>query len=296
MSATMTRRAAVAGLIVLPPLVAGVAEAAGEDAGPRLAALEKSRGGRLGVAAWDGASGRRILHRADERFPLLSTFKFLAAAHVLARVDRGEERLDRRVPVRKEDLVTWAPVTEKHVGGEMALGDICHAAITVSDNSAGNLMLASFGGPAALTAFARSLGDEVTRLDRIETALNEAKAGDPRDTTSPAAMLADMRRLLLGDVLSATSRDQLASWLAASTTGGKRLRAAFPAEWRVGDKTGTGSNGAANDIAIAWRPGREPLLVAVYYTESNNELAGLNDVIAEAGRIVARSLDRAATD
>ncbi|WP_246197544.1 class A beta-lactamase [Pseudoxanthomonas sacheonensis] len=257
------------------------------DANSRLQALESVHGGRLGVSIFDTGTGKRIGHRADERFPMCSTFKFLAAAQVLARVDRGEERLDRRVVYTKDDLVAYSPVTEKHVGTGMTLAELCHATVTVSDNTAGNLLLASFGGPAGLTAFARSLGDGVTRLDRWETELNEAVPGDPRDTTSPAAMLEDMRSLLLGDTLSPASRKQLADWLVATTTGDKRIRGGLPKEWRAGDKTGTSNNGVTNDIAIVWPPGRAPLLVTAYYAEYPQPQEARNAVIAEVGRIAA---------
>ncbi|MDR6842506.1 class A beta-lactamase [Pseudoxanthomonas sacheonensis] len=269
----------------------GGAFAAGKrdaEAQDQLEALERRHGGRLGVSLLDTGTGKRVGHRADERFPMCSTFKFLAAAQVLARVDRGEERLDRRIVYSKDDLVAYSPVTEKHVGEPgMSLAELCHATITLSDNTAGNLLLASFGGPAGLTAFARSLGDDVTRLDRWETELNEAIPGDPRDTTSPAAMLDDMRLLLLGDTLLPASRKQLADWLVATTTGGQRIRGGLPKGWRAGDKTGTSGKGETNDIAIVWPPGRAPLLVTAYHAESTASQETNNSVIAEVGRIAA---------
>ena len=243
------------------------------------------------MAVLDTASGHRGGHRGDERFPLTSTFKFLAAALVLARVDRGQDRLDRRIVFSADDLVTYSPATKDHVGpAGMSVAEICEAAVTLSDNTAGNLMLASFGGPAALTAYARSLGDGLTRLDRIETALNEAAPGDPRDTTTPSAMLGNMQRLLVGDALSAELRQHLTQWLLDSKTGAKRLRAGLPSDWRVGDKTGGGDNGTANDIAIAWPPGRAPILVAVYFTGSTIPDEARSAVIAEAGRMAASAL------
>jgi beta-lactamase class A len=254
----------------------------------RLAALERTHGGRLGVAVLETGSGRRLLHRADERFPMCSTFKFLAAAQVLQRVDRGAEHLERRVVFPKEALVIYSPVTEQHTGAPgMTLGEVCHAAVTVSDNTAGNLLLASGGGPEGFTAFLRSLGDSTSRLDRIEPFLNEALPGDPRDTTTPAAMLEDLRTLLLGEALSAASRAQLAEWLVATTTGATRLRAGLPEDWRAGDKTGTGANGVTNDVAIAWPPGRAPVLVAAYFAGSSVAQEVRNGVLAEVGRIAA---------
>lgn len=291
MALSITRRTALFGsLAVAPALMVGRAEAKkvkNEAAEDRLAALEAKHGGRLGVAVLDTGSGKRMAHRPDERFPLCSTFKLLAAGHVLARVDRGEERLERRVTFSKADLVTWSPVTETRVGEGMTMAEICEAAITQSDNTAGNLQLASFGGPEGLTAFARSIGDGATRLDRWETKLNEATPGDPRDTTTPAAMLETMRKLLLGNVLSASSREQLIAWLVANQTGGKRFRAALPKDWRVGDKTGTGANGAANDIGIFWPPNREPILVTAYYAEARASDDQRNAILAEVGRIAA---------
>jgi beta-lactamase class A len=283
MPASIARRGFLAAPLLALPAFAN-------DASP-LAELERRNGGRLGVAALDTASGRRVGHRTDELFPLCSTFKFLAAAFVLARVDRGEEKLDRRVVFSEKDLVTYSPVTKDHVGpGGMSMAEICEAAVTLSDNTAGNLQLASFGGPSGLTSYVRSLGDRTTRLDRIETELNEAKPGDPRDTTAPAAMLGTMQRLLIEDALSAASRDRLIGWLLASKTGARRLRAGLPADWRVGDKTGTGGNGTVNDVAIAFPPGRSPILIAAYYTESTISDDARNTVIADAARLAVAGL------
>ena len=262
-----------------------------DDAAASLRALEQRHGGRLGVAMLDTAGGRRVAYRGDERFPMCSTFKFLATALMLARVDRGEERLDRRIVFSKSDLVTYSPATSEYAGpAGMTVEAICAAAMTLSDNTAGNLMLASFGGPEGLTAFVRTLGDPVTRLDRIETALNEGTPGDPRDTTSPLAMLGTMQKLVAGDALSAASRESLIGWPVANKTGDKRLRAGMPASWRVGDKTGTGGNGSANDIAVAWPPGRAPVFVTVYYTGSTISDEARSAVIAEAGRIATAAL------
>jgi beta-lactamase class A len=219
---------------------------------------------------------------------MCSTFKWLAAAFVLARVDRGEERRDRRVIFSKADLVPYSPVTGERTGPPgMTLEELCHAAVTVSDNTAANLLLASFGGPSGLTEYARSLGDEVTRLDRTEVELNEATPGDPRDTTTPAAMTRNVRRLVLGDALSAASRAKLTDWLVGNTTGDSRLRAGFPKGWRIGDKTGSGNHGVTNDVAIAWPPERQPIIVSAYYAESPANGDARNAVLAEVARIVA---------
>jgi beta-lactamase class A len=251
-----------------------------------LIAIEKKSGGRLGYAMLDTATGKSVSHRATERFPMCSTFKFLAAALILQRVEKGIEHLDRKVVFSTSDLVTYSPITEKRTGPNgMTIAELCLAAITMSDNTAANLLLASFGGPPALTQFLRSIGDPVTRLDRNETTLNEAKPGDPRDTTTPSAMLNNMHNLLLGDILSPASRDQLTQWLLKNTTGKARLQAGIPTDWKEGDKTGSGDNGTTNDIAILWPPNRAPILVAAYLTESPLSADGRNAILAEIGRV-----------
>ncbi len=254
----------------------------------RFAQIEAASGGRLGIAVRDTGSGAQAGHRADERFPLCSTFKLLAAASVLTRIDAGQERPDRVVAYGERDLVPYSPVTKARLDeGGLPLSTLCEAAITQSDNTAGNLLLAAIGGPPGFTAFARSLGDTLTRLDRTEPDLNEAIPGDPRDTTSPAAMLADLERLLVGDHLSQASRTQLNGWLEANRTGGTRLRAGLPGDWRVGDKTGSGDQGTTNDIAILTPPGAKPLLVTVYLTQTSLPVEARNRTIAEVARAIA---------
>jgi len=257
-----------------------------------LAAIEHRIRARLGVSAIDTGSGRSVTYRAGERFAMCSTFKFLAVAATLQRVDEKLDRLDRKVAFAEKDLLDYAPVTRSHVNqGAMELSALCSAAIEYSDNTAANLLLESLNGPAGVTRFARSIGDNVTRLDRNEPTLNTAIQGDERDTTTPAAMLADMRTILLGDVLSAASRQLLASWLIANTTGGERLRASVPATWRIGDKTGTGLNGATGDIAIMWPPNRKPIIVTTYIVESSASLSDRNAAIRDAGSVVLKALD-----
>jgi beta-lactamase class A len=249
--------------------------------------IEKESGGRLGVAALDTRNGRRLGHRMDERCAMCSTFKLLAAGTVLARVDAGKEKLDRLVRFTAADVLSYAPIAKDHVATGMTVAALCEAAITVSDNTAANLLLASFGGPRGLTAFVRTLGDNVTRLDRIETALNEAVPGDPRDTTTPTAMLADIQALVLGNALSEKSREQLKQWLLGNKTGAGRLRAGVPQGWIVADKTGTGEHGTNNDVGVLYPPGRPPIVVTVYVTQSDAPEAQRIAAIAAAGKAVA---------
>jgi beta-lactamase class A len=251
--------------------------------------LERESGGRLGFALLDTGNGRRFQHRGDERFPMCSTFKLLLVGAVLARADRGTESLPRRLAIRKQDLVPWAPFAETRLGRDASVEELCAAAMTQSDNVAANLLLASIGGPPAIGAFARTLGDARTRLDRTETALNSAIAGDPRDTTTPLAMLANLHALLLGDALSPPSRGRLEGWLRANTTGNARLRAGLPPAWGVGDKTGSGANGTTNDVAIVWPPGRAPLLVAAYLTGSKLDSERRDAIHAALARALSAS-------
>jgi beta-lactamase class A len=255
------------------------------------AALEGQSGGRLGVAVLHTGLGGFVGHRADERFPMCSTFKLLAAAAVLKRVDEGKEKLDRRVKFAASDIVVYSPVTKERAGGEgMSLAELCAAAMTVSDNTAGNLILASLGGPQALNDYVRSLGDTVTRLDRIEPDLNEALPDDPRDTTTPAAMLKNIQALVVGRALSESSKEQLISWLVGNKTGDTRLRAHLPAGWRVGDKTGSGEHGTTNDVGVAWPPQSAPVLIAVYLTGTMANGEARNRTISAVGSAIADRL------
>ncbi|MEO7041911.1 MAG: class A beta-lactamase [Gemmatimonadaceae bacterium] len=256
-----------------------------------LAAIESRLGGRLGVSAVDTGSRLSVSYRADERFPMCSTFKLLAVAAILKRVDDRLEHLDRNVPFAEKDLLAYAPVTRAHVKqGGMELSALCAAAIEYSDNTAANLILESLNGPANVTQFARSIGDNETRLDRNEPTLNSAIPGDQRDTTTPAAMMANLRAVLLGDVLSVASRALLTSWLIANTTGDDKLRASVPATWRVGDKTGSGQNGAIGDIAIMWPPSRNPILITAYIRDCSASLSDRNAAIKDAGSVVLKAL------
>ncbi|MGJ4946820.1 class A beta-lactamase [Bradyrhizobium sp. HKCCYLS20291] len=273
----------------LRPPVAKAAEGQ-RDLAAELARIERESQGRLGVAVLNSGSGFTAGLRQAERFPMCSTFKCLASAAVLKRIDGGELRLDQRIPFEAKDLVTYSPVTKDHVGDGMTLAELCEAALTRSDNTAGNLLLRQIGGPAGLTRFVRSIGDEISRLDRWEVELNEALADDPRDTTSPAAMLQNLRKLLLGDVLSAHSRQKLTDWMIANKTGDARLRAGVPHDWRVADKTGSGERGTANDVGILWPPGRKPVLLTVYLTGSQASPEERSATIAKVARVIAEAV------
>lgn len=259
----------------------------GANAASRLAQLEREAGGRLGVAARHTGTGATLSHRADERFPLCSTFKLVLAGAVLHRQASDAGLLQRRLRYGRDDLVAYSPITEKHVDTGMTVAELCAAALQYSDNSAANALLRLLGGPDEVTAFARDAGDTTFRLDRWETSLNTALPGDPRDTSTPAAMSALTERLVLGDLLPVPARAQLQDWLRGNTTGARRIRAGLPAGWQVGDKTGSGDYGTSNDIAVAWPAGGAAVVIAVYYTQAAPEAKWRDDVIAAAARIVA---------
>jgi beta-lactamase class A len=246
---------------------------------------------RVGVAVHDTQSGESWRYRADERFPLVSTFKVLACAALLHRADAGKLELDRPVNISADDLVTYSPVTEAWVGRSVSLADLCDATMRHSDNTAANKVLEALGGPHAVTEFVRSLGDTVTRLDRWETDLNTAMPGDPRDTSSPDAMVAALRSLLLGNVLSPASTETLIQWMVGNEVGGPLLRAGLPNDWRVGDRTGAGGNGTRAVVAVVWPPQRAPLIAAIYITETDADMKQRNQAIAGIGRALVSAVD-----
>ncbi|SNT08261.1 beta-lactamase class A [Noviherbaspirillum humi] len=251
----------------------------------RLEELEKAFGGRLGLFALDTGSGASLGYRDAERFPLCSTFKVMAAAALLRASERRPGLLAQRVHYRQSDLVEYSPLTEGHVDDGMTVAALCAAAIQYSDNTAANLLLQVLGGPDEVTAFTRSIGDARFRLDRWETALNSAIPGDPRDTSTPAAMATSLQRLVLGEALAPAQRSLLRDWLRGNTTGAARIQAALPARWIIGDKTGTGSYGTANDVAVLWPLRRAPIVLAIYSTHPQEDAKGRSDIVAAAARI-----------
>lgn len=290
----LTRRHALMG--VAPVLAAGFLlggrafAAAGGKAGDPVAALEAleaREGGRLGVMIIDTGSGTMRGHRQDEHFALCSTFKFVLAAAILQRHDAGSVSLDRALQIAKADIIPNSPVTKGHVGRTLTVGDLCHATVTTSDNAAANILLRELGGTEPVTAFLRGLGDQVTRLDRMEPHMNNADvaAGDMRDTTTPSAMASTLGTIMLGDVLTPGSREILTGWMKATMTGPDRLRRGLPADWILGHKTGTGNDGPTNDIGIAWPPNRAPVIVTVYYDRTGRTMKENATILAEVGRI-----------
>jgi beta-lactamase class A len=283
----LTRRRLVwlacAAALAPPALAAGAARS--------LKALHERIGGRLGVHVLDSQSGKRFGLDENARYAMASTFKLPLAAALLWQVDRGAFTLEHSLPIERRDLLANSPAVEARLAAGavgMTIRELCAAIVTQSDNAAANLLLTGIGGPPALTKFFRdSVGDSVTRFDRSEPALNSNTSADPRDTTSPRAMVDSLLRLFTQDVLSLPSRALLIDWLTASRTGLDRVRAGIPRGWQVGDKTGTGENGAVNDLVIAYPPGRRPIFIAVYMSESKLATAELVAAHAEIGRIVA---------
>lgn len=275
---------AVPGLIAWPVL-------AGEAPGI-FVAYERDTGGRIGLHAENLTTGLTISWRANERFVMCSTFKASLAAMILARVDHGEDELRQMISYGPEDVPDWhAPMAKKNLAkGVMSVADMCEAVVEYSDNTCANLLLARVGGPAALTAFWRSIGDTVTRLDHNEPVLNRSPPGDPHDTTTPAAMAGNLRRLLLGKVLSAVSRARLTGWMVDCKTGDNRLRGGIPGSWTIADKTGNNGKDASGDIAVAWSKPSAPIVICAYTQGGSPTAARLANVFADIGRMVGRQL------
>lgn len=260
------------------------------QASDALHALERQSGGRLGVFALNTGTGTAVAHRANERFPICSTFKAMLAAAVLARTVHEPDLLHHRLMYTRGDLVHYSPTTEKHVAEGMTVAELCEATMELSDNTAANVLMKLLGGPSAVTAYARSIGNREFRLDRWEPQLNTAIPGDERDTSTPEAMARSLGELVTGEQLPRAQRGQFRAWLIGNKTGDRRIRAGVPAGWRTGDKTGTGDYGTANDLGIAWPPSREPIVLAVYHTHTQPDAKPNENIIAAATRIVVGTL------
>jgi beta-lactamase class A len=255
-----------------------------------LRALEKQYGARLGVYAHNVRTGTTVRHRADTLFPICSLFKTLAAAAVLRDLDRDGEVLSRRIHYTASDLLENSDVTRDHLATGMTIAELCDATIRHSDNTAGNLLLRELGGPTAITRFARSLGDPVTRLDRWETELNSAEPWRITDTTSPRAIGRTYARLVLGDALSRPDRALLTHWLLHNRTSNTRLRAGLPSSWTVADKTGGGSYGTNNNAGIAWTEDGTPLVLSIVSRKFDQDAATDNKLIADTAHLLAGAL------
>ncbi|MGH3677723.1 MAG: class A beta-lactamase [Mycobacterium sp.] len=261
----LSRRSVLVGGLTLAGLAACAQKPALAEPVPpineRIEALQQRHNAKIGVYAVDLQSGRTVSHLDGEPFSMCSTFKGYAAARVLQMVQRGELTLEETVFVDPAEVVTYSPVTGPRAGGEMTLAELCQAAVQVSDNTAGNLLLETIGGPAAITDFARTIGDDRSRLDRWETELNSAVPGDPRDTTTPRALGTGYRNLLAGDALGPPQRQRLENWLRANETSS--IRPGLPGGWTSADKTGNGDYGSTNDVGIAYGPEGQKLLLAI---------------------------------
>ncbi len=248
-----------------------------------IADLQKRHGGRIGVSAISGDA--RLNANSDQRFAMCSVFKWVLAAAVLQQADQARLEMSQSLMLKKEDLLPHAPVTSQHVAeGKMTIADLCSAAVTVSDNTAANLLYPVVGGPSGLTAFVRQLGDTVTRFDRTEPMLNTNIDGDPQDTSTPAAMTGLLQTIYGGTVLKPESLAQLQAWMVQCSTGAQRIRASVPADWTAGDKTGTGEGGAANDVAVLWPPKKPPIYMTVFISGGSLDADGRNAIIAEAAK------------
>ena len=293
----LSRRQALLGGLTLAAAAACATEPVQADPGEplppigdRIVALERRHNAYVGVYAVDLVGGRSISHRGQDAFAMCSTFKCYAAARVLQLADQGQLTLDQQVSVDPAAIVANSPRTEPRAGGTMTLDELCQAALQVSDNTAANLLLKTIGGPSAITAFARSIGDPSSRLDRWETELNSAVPGDPRDTSTPEALGGGYRNLLAGDALPPPRRQQLEDWMRANETSS--VRAGLPQGWTTADKTGSGDYGSTNDVGIAYGPiGQRVLLALMTRSQvSDPKAQNLRPLIADLATLLIPEL------
>jgi beta-lactamase class A len=294
MSVPDRRSILAAGIALSIGSIPGVIAAPVDRIATALGALERRNGGRLGVQIIETANGRRHGWRAGERFSHCSSFKLSLAAMLLAKADRGAIDPGERLRWTRADMLPFSPVTNIHIANGLSVRELAKATLVVSDNTAANVLLRRFGGPPALTRFWRSLGDRVSRLDRLEPDLNDRAPGSELDTTTPAAMAGTVAALVHGKTLTPASRALLKAWMVEVRTGRERLRAGFPADWVAGDKTGTGLGRYRHsyvDLAFGGPVGRAPLIVAAYYEPARRgegvDPAALA-ILAEVGRLASR--------
>lgn len=252
----------------------------------QIALIEQQSGGRLGVAVLDTQNHNQWQYHGDDRFPMMSTFKTLMCANALYLAEQKKLNLNATTKVKESDLVTWSPITEKLTGQEITVHKACEATMLMSDNTAANIVLHQIGGPEQVTQFIRSLDDKVTRLDRYEPELNQAIPGDKRDTTSPSAMVELLNTLLLQDGLSQESQQQLLTWMRNIKVSDPLIRSVFPQSWSIADRSGAGDQGSRGITALVWNSQRKPVILSIYLTQTQLDMAQRNRVINRVANLV----------
>lgn len=247
--------------------------------------IEQRTLGRIGVSVLD-STDQQWHYKGNERFPMMSTFKTLACAKMLQDSDRDILDISTMAPVKSDELIAWSPITTNMVGSSITIENACEATMKTSDNTAANIVLQHIGGPLGVTEFLRLTGDEVTQLDRFEPELNQAKADDPRDTTTPNAMNKTLRHILFEDVLAQNSKKQLKEWMQGNTVSDSLLRSVLPQGWSIADRSGAGANGSRGITAAIWTDEREPLIISIYLTQTNLSMPERNQVINEIGKAI----------
>lgn len=284
------RRVLLAGLLsggVFAALVAGQALAQDEltKLAGTIARIENSLDARVGLLVVESGSDWSFGHRVGERFPMNSTFKALLCGAVLGWADEGKVDLAETIEIDADDILDHAPVTGSRVGNAMRIGELCLATIDMSDNTAANLLIDRVGGPFAVTSFLQGIGDSVTRLDRYEPEMNSFAPDDPRDTTTPAAMVSTLQKLLLGDVFSPMSRAQLRDWMGGGGVTGEMIRAAAPNDWKIADKSGSGA-ASRSIVAMIAPPDHAPYFVAIYLSEAEVDFEARSAAVIELSAAV----------
>jgi len=245
------------------------------------------------MTVFDANTGTTWQYRGDERFPLNSTYKTFSCAALLAKVDEKSLSLDQSVSISKEMLVTYSPITEKSLSPQtMTFGEVCRAAVSYSDNTAANVVFDAIGGTTGFNSYMRSIGDDQTRLDRKEPELNDATPGDERDTTTPNDIVSSLRKILLGNGLSVSSRNVLTQWMLDDQVAGALLRASLPSNWKIADKTGAGGYGSRSIVAVIWPPSKQPVVVGIYVTQTKASLQASNEAIARIGAALKEAIGR----
>ncbi|MBE7148907.1 class A beta-lactamase [Bacillus mycoides] len=252
------------------------------------AKLEKEYDAKLGIYALDTGTNQTVAYHSDDRFAFASTSKSLAVGALLRK--NSLEALDQRITYTHEDLSNYNPITEKHVDTGMTLKELADASVRYSDSTAHNLILKQLGGPSEFEKILREMGDTVTTSERFEPELNEVHPGETHDTSTPEAIAKTLQSFTLGTALPIEKRELLVDWMKRNTTGDKLIRAGVPKGWEVADKTGAGSYGTRNDIAIIWPPNKKPIVLAILSNHDKEDAKYDDKLIADATKVVLNTL------
>ncbi len=281
-------------LAVLGLLAAPGARAQEQDLRAKLRAITAPARAQVGVSLLVLEDGKAVNLNGDKKFPMQSVFKFPIALAVLRQVDQGRLSLDQAIALSPAELRpnTWSPLRKKYPQGgvELPLAEILRYTVALSDNNGCDILLRLLGGPGQVQACIHSLGIRDFAMAVNEHQMHQRWEAQFANWITPTAATDLLRLFYQGKILSPPSHAFLWELMSNTPTGAKRIKGLLPPGTEVAHKTGTsgrneqGVMAAVNDVGIVTLPDGKHLAMAVLITDSKEEQAANEKIIARVSR------------